>query len=97
MFDIIKITAEINTCPKIVEIEESKISLNDSQSTVGDWLQRHWRRRRIIKIRMERNEMNKYKGWEEVGDKKLWALSLFLSVECAHIRMEVFKEVKTGS
>jgi len=56
MIDIIKITAEINTCFKIVEIAESKFSLDDSQSAVRDWL-RHWRRRRIIKDGMERDEM----------------------------------------
>jgi len=34
---LIKITAEIITCFKIVEIAELKVSLNDSQSAVRDW------------------------------------------------------------
>jgi hypothetical protein len=69
MIDIINITAEINKCFKIVEFAESKVSYNDSQSAVRDWLEPHWRRRRIIKVRMERKEMNKYKGREGARDK----------------------------
>jgi uncharacterized protein YbdZ (MbtH family) len=59
MIDITKTTAEINTCFKIVEIAEAKFSLNDSKSSALDWLQRNWKRRRIIEVGMEKNEMNK--------------------------------------